>query len=108
MRVPALLAAISICLLAAAPAVAYDTLQEDYAACTQGGNQISSGEIVEACSRLIDNAQQENELVGYFYAMRAASNDDRAQNCADAHKVLELVTDKVFVDGAKQLIKDNC
>lgn len=108
MRVRAFLAAMSIGLATSLPAFAYDTLEQDYAACTQGGGKISSGEIVAACSRLIDNAAQENELVGYFYAMRMVNNDDQQQNCADAHKVLELVSDKTFVDGAKQTIKSNC
>jgi len=108
MRFLAFLAAMSIGLVASLPAFAYDTLEQDYAACTQGGGKLSSGEIVTACTRLIDNSAQENELVGYFYAMRMVNNSDKKQNCADAHKVLELVSDKTFVDGAKQTIDSNC
>lgn len=108
MRFRACLAAMGFGLVTALPAFAYDTLEQDYAACVQGGGKISSGEIVSACSRLIANAEQENELVGYFYAMRMVNNNDQQQNCSDAHKVLELVSDKTFVDGAKQIIKSNC
>lgn len=109
MKVAAMLAAVVIGLFAASPASAYDTLEEDYAACTLGSGKVSKSEIVAACTRLIDNSAKETELVGYFYALRAASNDDRAQNCADAHKVLELVTEEQgFIDGAKQLIDFNC
>lgn len=108
MRVTVIIAALCAGVFAALPARAYDTLEQDYAACTQGGGKISAAEIVTACTRLIDNSATENELVGFFYGLRAANNTDRAQNCADAHKVLELTNDQTFVDGAKQLIEDNC
>lgn len=108
MRVISMLAAVGFGFLAAAPASAYDTLKQDYAACVQGGGNISNSEVVAACTRLIDNSAKENELVGYFYAMRAANNTNKQQNCSDARKVLELVSDKTFIDGAKQLIDINC
>lgn len=108
MRVSTMFAAVGFGLFAAVPAVAYDTLKEDYAACVQGGGKIASSEIVAACTRLIDNSAKENELVGYFYAMRMVNNGDKQQNCADARKVLKLVSDQTFVDGAKKIIKSNC
>lgn len=95
-------------LLAAAPASAYDTLEQDFAACTQGQGKISNEDIVAACSRLIDNAQQENETIGFFYAFRATANTDKASNCRDAKKVMELIKDPGLVENAKELVKINC
>ncbi len=94
--------------LAAAPAIAYDGQQKDFATCTQGQGKVANADVVQACTHLIDNAAKQNELVGFFYAMRATANDDKASNCRDARKVLELTDDPTFVDGAKTLIKVNC
>jgi len=91
--------------LVAAPAIAYDP-GKDFATCTEGkgGNKA----IVKACTNLIDNAASENELVGYFYAMRAAANDDKPSNCRDARKVLDLTANPAFVKGANAIIETNC
>ena len=94
--------------LAAGPAHAYDGQEQDFAACTQGQGKVDNASVVAACTRLIDNAATENEMVGFFYALRASANDDKASNCRDAQKVLELTKDPTFVDGAKTLIKVNC
>ncbi|XSG81620.1 MAG: hypothetical protein ACPW61_11120 [Methyloligella sp. ZOD6] len=101
-----LLPLLGIMLLASAPATAYDTLEQDFAICTQG--QGSNPEIVDACTRLIDNSQVENEMVGMFYGLRASANDDPAQNCSDAHKVLELTTDPNLVSAGQSLVEANC
>lgn len=101
-----LLPLLGIMLLASLPASAYETLEQDFAICTQG--QGSNPEIVEACTRLIDNSQVENEMVGMFYGLRASSNDDQAQNCSDAHKVLELTDDPNLVNAAQSLVEANC
>lgn len=89
-------------------AMAYDGLQADFQTCTQGQGQVSDAAVVAACTRLIDNAQTENETIGFFYAMRATANTDKASNCRDARKVLELTNNPTFVNGAKSLIQTNC
>lgn len=101
---------VMICMvaLALASAQAYDGMEKDYAACTQGQGKVSNETVVAACTRLIDNAAKENEMVGFFYAMRATANNDKKSNCADARKVLELTDDPTFVKGAKSLIELNC
>jgi hypothetical protein len=65
-------------------AQAYDGMQADYRDCTKGAGKVSNARIVSACSRLIDNATQKNELVGYFYALRASASADQEQSCRDA------------------------
>jgi len=95
-------------LVALASASAYEGVEKDFTVCTQGQGKAANEAVVAACTRLIDNAAKENEMVGFFYAMRATANDDKSSNCRDAHKVLELTKDKTFVDGAKTLIKNNC
>jgi hypothetical protein len=101
---------VTVCVigLAMASARAYEGADKDFAVCTQGQGKVSNEAVVKACTRLIDNAAKENELVGFFYAMRATANDDKKLNCDDAHKVLELTTDPTFVKGAKTLIEVNC
>lgn len=89
-------------------AIAYDNLKEDYATCTTGAGKVDNKAVVSACTRLIDNANTENEVIGFFYAMRAIANDDKASNCRDAKKVLKLTDDPTFVNGAKQIMKSNC
>ena len=108
MKLKFLLAVSSLVAFAGPPARAYDGAEKDYPACTQGHGKVANKDIVAACTRLIDNAATENELVGFFYAMRATANDDKASNCHDAKKVLELTDDPTFVEGAKTLIKINC
>ena len=92
-------------LLASVPAVAYDTVEADFATCTQSND---SGAVVAACTRLIDNAAAENSTTGMFYGLRAANNTDAAQNCADAQKSLELAEDDAIKSLSQQLIDQNC
>jgi sugar phosphate isomerase/epimerase len=94
-----------LAMIASTQAFAYDGLEADFATCTQGKDQ---GEIVEACTRLIDNASVENPMVGMFYGLRASNNDDRAQNCADARKSLELADDEAIKSLSQKLIDANC
>jgi hypothetical protein len=103
MRVLRLLPVLAI--MASAQAFAYDTLETDFAICTQGDD---SGQVVAACTRLIDNAQAENATVGMFYGLRAANNDDPAQNCRDARKSLELADDDAIAGLSQKLIDANC
>ena len=94
-----------VALLASVPAAAYDGLEADMAMCTQGTDRSA---VVAACTRLIDNAATENPIVGIFYGLRAASNNDAAQNCADAKKSLALADDEAIKKLSQQLIDQNC
>lgn len=95
----------ALALLMWAPALAYDGIESDFSTCTQGK---SAKEIVEACSRLIDNAVAENATIGMIYGLRASNNDDPQQNCLDAQKSLELAEDQGLKDASQQLIDINC
>ncbi|MEZ5800846.1 MAG: hypothetical protein R3D29_10755, partial [Nitratireductor sp.] len=67
------------------------------------------GEVVtDACTYLIDQGAGENEVTGYFYAMRALANTDRAQNCSDSRKVQQLLKDPKMTDMISEMIATNC
>lgn len=89
-------------------AVAYDGLVVDYKTCTTGGGKVSNAKVVNACSRLIDNAKVKNETVGYFYALRAIANTDRALNCSDARTAAQLLNNPKLKEHTQTLIKTNC
>ena len=91
-----------------APASAYDGLEGDFQECTQGGGNTPSDQVVAACSRLIDNAAEENEIVGFFYAIRASENNDRAQNCSDARRAAQLIQDPNLQANLQELQNINC
>jgi hypothetical protein len=95
----------ALALIVSTPAFAYDDFEADFAVCTQGSD---SAAVVEACTRLIDNAAAENATVGMFYGLRAANNDDAAQNCSDARKSLALAEDAAIKGLSQQLIDQNC
>jgi hypothetical protein len=65
MRVSKLLLALA--LIVPTQAFAYDGFQADFAVCTQGNNK---GEVVAACTRLIDNAAAENATIGTMTTRR--------------------------------------
>jgi len=94
-----------LAMIASTQALAYDGFETDFAVCTQGSNK---GDIVASCTRLIDNAAAENATVGMFYGLRAANNDDPAQNCLDARKSLELADDDAIAGLSQKLIDANC
>ncbi len=100
--------AVALGALAVTPLGAYEGLQQDFATCLQGQGKASSQQIVAACTRMIDNAKAENELIGFAHAMRAAENDDKALNCKDAKKAAKLVKAPAVVDGAKKIIERDC
>ena len=108
MKIRSLTCAMVLCVFSAPPLGAYDGLQKDFETCLQGSGKVSNTVIVAACSRLIDNAKAENELIGFAYAMRAAANSDKASNCRDAQKAMKLVKAAAVVSGAKEIIKKNC
>ncbi len=87
---------------------AYDGLKEDFAACTQGSGKIANTQIVQACTRLIDNAAKQNSLTGYFFAMRAIANTDKDSNCRDARRAIRLLDNAKLINHAKTLEKMNC
>jgi hypothetical protein len=103
-----LLLVLGLGLATAAPAFSYDGFEADFSTCTQGSGKVDNAAIVQACSRLIDNARAENETIGFFYALRASANTDKASNCRDAHKAVQLLKSPNVVESAKQLVKINC
>jgi hypothetical protein len=96
----------AVALLVSAPALAYDGMDSDFSTCTQGKS--TKAKIVQACSRLIDNAAAENATIGMIYGLRATYNDDPQQNCMDARKSLKLAETKALKDASQQLIDINC
>jgi hypothetical protein len=93
-------------MIAVTPAASYEGMKADYATCTETNG--TNEQIVQACTRLIDNAATENELVGFFYGLRASHNDNKQSNCRDGHKVLELVNNPNIIKAAETIIENNC
>lgn len=102
------LPALALVLALAGPAAGYETLEEDFSVCLGGPDKSSNEAVVGACTRLIDNAQAENAIVGTFYAMRAMSNTDAASNCRDAQKSLELADQDNTKQASQSLIDLYC
>jgi hypothetical protein len=73
------------------PVAAYDGLVKDYDTCTGGTAKAPRAKALAACTRLIDNSETENELVGVFYGVRAATGTSRKYKCRDARKALTLI-----------------
>jgi len=108
MKIRTTISALSLVAVCTAPLGAYEGLQKDFGTCLQGQGKATNDAVVAACTRLIDNAKAENELIGFAYAMRATLSTDKASNCRDAKKAVQLVKAKVVVDGANKIIKENC
>jgi hypothetical protein len=87
---------------------AYEGMQADYRICTQGAGEVANERIVHACTRLIDNANQKNELVGFFHALRASANTDQRQNCRDAKIARGLLKDAKLQEQIDRLVATNC
>jgi hypothetical protein len=104
MKVKTVLAALLVSTLPLGTALAYDGLAEDYKTCTTGKGKV----VVAACTRLIDNSQKENSLVGLFYAIRASNNTDKALNCKDTKKARKLITDPKLQSAIDELEAINC
>lgn len=64
---------------------------------------------VAACTRIIAQAPVEDESIGIIYAVRAAVNTDKAQNCRDARKALSLMkpTNRHYA-GTQAIERNNC
>lgn len=84
------------------------SLEENMNTCMNGAGQVSNEEITDACTSLIEEAQAENETVGFFYAMRALASSDRERNCQDGLKAKELISDPNLADPIEQIIAQNC
>ena len=96
----------AVALLVSAPALAYDGMDSHFSTCTQG--KATKPEVVQACSRFIDNAAAENATIGMIYGLRATYNDDAQQNCMDARKSFELADNQALKNASQQLIDINC
>ena len=83
-------------------------LEKEMNTCMAFSGEPTDSEVVDACTRLIDAAQAENETVGYFYAMRAIANSDAVLNCSDGKKAKELVDDPKLTSAIDQIINNNC
>ena len=94
-----------LALMFSGQAFAYDGFDADVATCMQGNNK---DDVVTACTRLIDNAEAENAVVGMFYGLRASNSDDTEQNCSDARKSLGLADDEAIRKLSQQLVDANC
>lgn len=108
MKIIIAIAAISSVVAFSAPAMAEDKLVENYSICMGGAGKLPGETVTAACTYLIDEAAVENEVTGYFYAMRALANTDRAQNCSDSRKVQELLKDPKLTDMIDNMISTNC
>ncbi len=108
MRTRFILSILCVSALTLTPANAYDGLEKDYATCTQGGGKVSNAQIVQACTRLINNSAKKNSLVGSFYALRAIANTDKVSNCGDARQALKLLENPELIKHAKTLEEINC
>ena len=84
------------------------SLEENFDNCINGAGKVANEVIVAACSSLIDEAQAENETVGFFYAMRAIASTDRERNCTDGLKAKELISDPKLAEPIEQILSGNC
>ncbi len=94
--------------MSASSVEAYKGIKTDFADCTQGRGKIAKYKIFLACSRLINSAQKEDEIVGFFYAFRALAGLEKKLRCHDARKVLQLVKNPKMIKAARLLEKSNC
>lgn len=67
--------------------------KKDQERCRNTVGDISAQEQVDACTRLIENAPYENDLVGEYYVDRATGQTDPAAQCADVRKVIQVLED---------------
>ncbi len=56
-----------------------------------GSGEISRAEQQAACTRLIEDAPNENDLVGTYYVNRATTHEDAAGPCKDVSKGIEII-----------------
>lgn len=88
--------------------------KEDQKRC-RGRNNVSSSEQHAACTRLIESAPVENDLVGEYYVDRAMAGEDAAAQCQDVRKGIAIIErsksniyGKDFLDAARRLEASIC
>ncbi|MDJ0512852.1 MAG: hypothetical protein QNJ62_05345 [Methyloceanibacter sp.] len=59
--------------------------------CANLRDAVSKQEQYDACTRLIENAPNENDLVGTFYVNRATAHEDHTAQCQDVTKGIEII-----------------
>ena len=88
--------------------------KEDQKRC-RGNDDASPSEQQEACTRLIEGAPVENDLVGEYYIDRAMTGEDATQRCQDVRKGISIIErsksniyGKPFLDAARRLEEAVC
>ena len=83
--------------------------------CANTRDTVSKKEQYDACTRLIEDAPNENDLVGSYYVNRATALDDHTAQCQDVTKgvtIIERSNSSVFgtdfLAAAKSLQKAAC
>ncbi|ODA68252.1 hypothetical protein A7A08_00069 [Methyloligella halotolerans] len=67
--------------------------KKDQALCRDDEGGTSPQVRIDACTRLIEDAPYENDLVGTYYVNRAMAGGDPDQNCADVRKGIQVIED---------------
>jgi len=88
--------------------------KEDQRRC-RGASDVAAAEQEAACTRLIENAPNENDLVGEYYVDRAMARQSRAEQCEDVRKgiaIIERTKSKIyggnFLEAARRLEEAAC
>jgi len=88
--------------------------KEDQERCG-GSGEISRAEQREACTRLIEDAPNENDLVGTYYVNRATTHEDATGQCKDVSKGIKIIEreksniyGKNFLEAARSLKEAAC
>jgi len=83
--------------------------------CANTRDSVSKQEQYDACTRLIEDAPNENDLVGTYYVNRATAHDDHTAQCQDVTKGIEIIERENsrifgadFLAAAKSLQKTSC
>ncbi|MFD0987044.1 hypothetical protein [Methyloligella solikamskensis] len=67
--------------------------KKDQALCRDDDGDTPPQERMDACTRLIEDAPVENDLVGTYYVNRAMADTNSPQSCADVRKGIQVVED---------------
>jgi len=67
--------------------------KKDQSLCRNDEEDVAPEDQVSACTRLIEDAPYENDLVGTYYINRAMAGSDPDQSCADASKGVQVLED---------------
>ncbi len=89
--------------------------KKDQALCRNDEEDVAPEDQVSACTRLIEDAPYENDLVGTYYINRAMAGSDPDQSCADASKGVQVLQDsnssiygEDYLDAARRLEESLC